>query len=100
MLAAAAVAGCAQLPPRTEEQLAGRTVRYVCSDNTVFLAEFNADASAVRLTFTDRQLVLTQRASTDAFLRYNDGQTGFGTNGREAVVADQIRIVHGDCRAG
>jgi membrane-bound inhibitor of C-type lysozyme len=96
---AALVAGCADLPPTTQEQLSGQTIRYACRDGTTFLAEFDAGAQDVRLTFKDRQVVLRQVASTDAFLRFNDGQTGFGTNGYEAVVADQIRIVHGDCRA-
>lgn len=92
-------AGCADLPPKTEEQLAGRQIRYVCRDGTEFLAEFDAETRYARLTFRDRQVVLPRRASTDAFVRFGDGQQAFATSGREAVLADQIRITHEGCLA-
>lgn len=97
--AAALIAGCADLPPKTEEQLAGRQVRYVCPDGTEFLAEFDAEARNVRLTFRDRQVVLPRRGSTDALVRFGDGKTAFATSGREAVLGDQIRVTHTGCVA-
>ncbi len=102
-LLAAALAGlasaCADLPPKTEAQLASRTLRFACPDGTRFLAEFDAEARTVRLTFADRQVTLQRRASTDAFVRFGDGRTAFATTGREAALADQIRVTHSDCRA-
>jgi hypothetical protein len=53
----------------------------------------------VRLTFADRQALLRLRGSTDALLRYSDGQTGFGTDGTRAVLADQVFIKESDCIA-
>jgi len=93
------LAACADLPPKTEEQLAGRQVRYVCPDGTQFIASFDAEARTVRLAFRDRGVTLPRRASTDALVRYGDGQISFGTSGREAALADQIRITHSGCMA-
>jgi membrane-bound inhibitor of C-type lysozyme len=102
-LAVAALAGlasaCADLPPKTEEQLAGRQVRYVCPDGTQIVAEYAADMRTVRLTLPDRQVILQRRAATDALVRFGDGTTAFGTSGAEAAVADQIRIIHSGCVA-
>jgi hypothetical protein len=53
----------------------------------------------VRLTLPDRQVILQRRAATDALVRFGDGNTSFGTNGAEAAVADQIRIIHSGCVA-
>jgi|APFre7841882724_1041349.scaffolds.fasta_scaffold24764_2 hypothetical protein len=92
-------AACADLPPKTEEQLAGLQVRYVCPDGTQILAEYAADMRTVRLTLADRQVILPRRAATDALVRFGDGTTAFGTNGAEAVLADQIRITHSGCVA-
>jgi membrane-bound inhibitor of C-type lysozyme len=97
--AACAVAACADLPPKTEEPLAGRQVRYVCPDGTQLLAEYAADMRTVRLTLPDRQVVLQRRAATDALVRFGDGNTAFGTNGTEAALADQIRITQSGCLA-
>jgi membrane-bound inhibitor of C-type lysozyme len=99
MVALGLAAGCADLPPKTEEQLAGREVRYVCPDGTRILAEYAPDMRTVRLTLADRQVILQRRAATDALVRFGDGHTAFGTNGTEAVLADQIRITHSGCVA-
>jgi membrane-bound inhibitor of C-type lysozyme len=93
-------AACADLPPKTEEQLASRSVRYVCPDGTRILAEFDAEARSVRLTLPDRQVTLQRRASTDAFVRFSDGRTSLAATTSEAAVADQIRVIHSGCRAG
>lgn len=93
------VAACADLPPKTEEQLAGLQVRYVCPDGTQILAEYAADMRTVRLTLPDRQVTLQRRGTTDALVRFGDGNTAFGTSGAEAAVADQIRIIHSGCVA-
>lgn len=99
-LAAAAAAACAQLPPTAQQQLAGRQVSYVCRDGKQFTAQFDADAGYVRLTFPNRPPALLKlQGSTDSLVRYSDGQLGFGTNGSQAVLADQVFITEPDCLA-
>lgn len=99
MALAALAAGCATLPPTTQQQLAGREVAYVCADGKQFTAQFSPDAGYVRLVFPNRQVLLPMRGSTDALLRYGDGQTGFGTDGARAVLTDQVFVAEGDCIA-
>jgi len=103
-LAAAAVLGalaaCANLPPPTTEQLSNMRQEYVCPDGAKFIAEFNENARDVRLTLADgRQFVLARVASTDALVRFSNGTIQFGTDGHQAGIADQVRLVHQGCRA-
>jgi membrane-bound inhibitor of C-type lysozyme len=95
-----ALSACANLPPPTTEQLSNMRQVYVCPDGATFTAEFDEKARDVRLTLADGQQYVLQRvASTDALVRFSNGTIQFGTDGRQAGVADQIRLVHQGCRA-
>ncbi len=102
-LAAIALLGLAAcdtgLPPRPEEQVAGRLVSYRCDDGFAFTAQFDPAAQLVVLRLPDRTLQLRRQPGVVA-AKYSNGQTSFWTDGPQALIGEGVAVAHKGCYAG